>query len=445
MSKDKNKQRENKKNIWIIIVIVSIVILIWFFLSSKKEAIIKGGIIKNEFTKFKKEEIKREGNLTLYISTIKDSWVNDAYELSKKGLYKEALNKWENISAKSQEWNDLIKKNGDLIMLAAAYLNYATSYYKEEEYSKKAQDLLNSIWDINNEWYYSYYMWYSYEIIKDYENALKYYNVALTTFSSDDRVTAMIFNQIWHTYDLKWDLKLAYEYYQNAYNLDKDNLEIITNIWRNLVMTNKSKEAIPYFETVVKKSNNVYLKSEIFYTLASLTLFSSGEKTIERAFNYANESITLNIENTNGFMIRWKILYYAWVENYPEAIESLKESIKLYEYNYSAYEILGLINVRLWEKEKALEYFTKSYSVIDKDISLMDNTRSINKSKILYQLSLINSELWNNEKAIENIKEMIKSIDTITALEFWDEIKKKNFWRYSNIKSEWEFLKIINK
>lgn len=87
------------------------------------------------------------------------------------------------------------------------------------------------------------------------------------------------------------------------------------------------------------------------------------------------------------------MLYYAGPENAVEAKASYEEAIRLYPKHQRAYEYLGLLDLDMGKPAEANSYFNTSMSVVDQDITLMQDSRDSSKGRLYYYKALADMAL----------------------------------------------------
>lgn len=390
----------------------------WEITSSWNLVILNESIKNNDFKEIQK-----------IIPIIIDDYKNNKEKLTKEDKEKIKSLKYSNISAILNDWN---------------------YFYKEQEKSKEAikyiEEFISVDPDFVDPFYNNYYLWYSNEIIKNYTWALNYYNKALDfawNSEKNKKLKSIILNQIWHLYDLKWDLEKAYSFYYKSYFIYKLNSENLINLWRYFVRKNNFELAKTYFESAINLSNNNLLKSEIYYNLSSISLYSNIENKLNISLDYANKSIEYNKNSPLWYLWKARIFILKW-ENLNEAENIFKKSIEIYPDFSTAYEWLWILEQWRWFYNKSVTYFLKSIETIPNDIILMDNERNNNLARVNYLLS-VSLALWKNkEMAIKHLNQMFILKDDISLAMFINEINKKDYWNFSYMKWYEEFEKIVS-
>lgn len=327
-----------------------------------------------------------------------------------------------------------------------AILNEWNYNYKEEEKSKEAfwilQDMVLTDPDYVDPFYSNYYLWYSQEVIKNYTWALNYYQKALDSAPDIEKnkiTRSIILTQIWHVYDLSWNIQKAYLYYKEAYDLNNNNFKSSFNIWRYLTRVGRFKEAKQFFKYSLLTPSKK-LKSEIYYSLSSIELELNGLKPdIDKSLEYAKKSI----EN-NKIYPMWYLALARWYymlddkKYYDEIEKNLKASIKLNPNWNEAYKYYWLFYLDSLDLEKALEYIDKSKNVIDNDMILMKDQ----KNALKYLNDILKIYMWITVNNMDDIYDMYDDENFKPFILF--QLKRKNYWIYKDISKNNEFKKVIN-
>lgn len=266
--------------------------------------------------------------------------------------------------------------------LIYSYLQEWVYSYKESEYSQKVIDILSQE---EQNFQNLYFLGFANEIIKNYANALEYYNLWLNIETIDDNNKAILYNQIGHVYDLMWDIEMAYNYYYKAYGIDSSNYKYSVNIARYLSRKWNYDLAKQYFEYSLWIDDNA-LKSEIYYSLSSNEFNLNPENPeIDKAIDYAKKSI----ESYPDYPM-WYVALARWYYNkdyklyWEEIEENLTKSINLNENWYRSYLYYGLYKYAIGEYEESYKFLFLAESKVDLDPILMDNQREYTKNYISY-------------------------------------------------------------
>lgn len=348
-----------------------------------------------------------------------------------KGLIDEYESKW--------TWDLSYDDNMRLIY---SYLNHGTYTYNEQENSKKAQEILEKIWTWN--WETLYYLAYSKEIIKNYTWALEDYNKSIETVDINDAKKSLSLNQIWHVYDLMWDLDKAYEYYERANRLDPTNITAITNLWRYEVRKNNLVKAKEYFEKSLSLSVNKNQRSELYYTLSSLELELNWlTPDIDKAIEYARKSIEEYPEYPMWYVMLARSLYMKNDPQYDKEIEdNLNKSISLNPNWYYAYQVKAWYEYDKWNTEKRIEAFKKSMDNTNLDMILMDNEREIKKMQVvedIVNIGIIDSKEWDKDQLFRIVLDNQENMPSFIKIQ----LKRPNYGIFNSLKDEESFKNLL--
>ncbi len=335
------------------------------------------------------------------------------------------------------------------ILLAESYLNYWNAYYDESKNSEKALLILNNMED---DFYVLFLKWYANEIIKNYDDSLKYYYEALNIdwLSNDEKSVA--YNQIWHISQLMWFSQEAYNFYQKAYELNKNNVSINLNIWRSLIHSWDLIEGKKYFENALSLTDNTFLKSEIYYWLSSIVLNSSDYNTttdiyniFEKSLEYADKSLTSNSNYPLAYVWYARALILL-NKDLDIAEDYLNKSIELYPNLSVAYKYLWYLNMNQNNYKDSIVNFNKSLDLLSDDITLMWYERN-NKWELYFQISYSYAKLWDKINSLEYLKNTINAKSKYTNNLLFKELLKENNWVFVILKWNDYFdnlLKLLN-
>ncbi len=326
----------------------------------------------------------------------------------------------------------------------SAMLNEGNYLYKQEEKSKQATEYLeNEILkdpDFIDPFYNNYYLWYAQEIVKNYEGALKYYDEALKyawDVAKNQRLKSVIYNQIWHVYDLSWDLEKAYKNYYEAYKLDNLNLYSASNIWRYFSIKWNFIRAKEFYEHA-SFTNNKAEKAEAYFNLSSIELrLWNGKPDINTSIEYAKKSIAAYKEYPMWYIALARGYYMLNDSKYNKDIEeNLNRAIQLNPSAYLSYRYYWMYYLDNGNFEKFNEYIDKSSQVVENDPILMEH----NKDYILLQNDMLKIffqvDLWEYKELYEG-DEYFKAI-------IEDQMQRKDFWLYKKFKTDMNFVRFYS-
>ncbi len=257
---------------------------------------------------------------------------------------------------------------------ALYYLNIAADYYEsfdiyykigmiykfKGEY-EKALNFLKKAYMINNrnentiknlaELYYQFH---------DYDNALKYYNYLLKTYSNKGKIY-LIVGEI--NYKNGY-LNKAIESYLNAINssLSEDEAKIaFVNLGNLYLLLNDYDNSLKYYKKALNLDNT---DENIYY---NITLLYIKEKLYDKALKYCKKALEINPDFQKINLLIPRI--YLLKGDKRKATDFIKNLIDKSPENYSLYFELGNLYYSLHKYEKAIRYYKKIENIInDKEI-----------------------------------------------------------------------------
>lgn len=348
--------------------------------------------------------------------------------------YTDAINELE----KAGTWN---LERDEKMKLVYSYLSYGNYFYKEEENSKKSMDILNTLEDDSE---VLYYKWYAQEIIKNYTGALDYYNKWLKQRNLTKEDKAMLTNQIWHTYDLKWEFDKVFAYYDEAYKLDQDNENVLWNLWRYYARKWNYEESYKFMNKALEKSTNLPSKSEISFSLSSIELELNGLKPdIDKSIDYARQSIDYYPSYSMWYTALARGLYMKNDENLAKEIESnLDKAISLNPNWSYAYELYALYRMDQKDYTWAADYVKLAINVIPRDMILMESERESKMTSMWFDAIMI----WTLRKWEDNQESLLRLIEKTWSFEnqkILFQVKRNNYWIFEPLKDNKVFKKMI--
>jgi len=330
------------------------------------------------------------------------------------------------INLKEKKLN-LTNKN-ELLNLVKKYLQYWDSYYKEKVFANKALKLLNTM---NEEFIVEYLKWYAYEIQAKYEKALIQYNkvLAFENISKEQKIKAL--NQKGHVFDLKWDLEKANILYLEAEKLDWENLKTMLNRWRYESRIYNYEISKKYFEKVLEKTNNRYLKAEIYY---NLSLYYKDSYKLDEAIKNAKLWISFNKDYPNNYLSLWVLYILMNWDFLDKAPKELNKAIELYPNSSTAYKYLWIYYYKKDNFDKAIENFIKQIETSNKDILLMANDKE--KIKIAWEYDLARSYAlkWDIKNSVKYLNKVLNGKNDLYY----------SWFLLDYINNDWDFRKILN-
>ncbi|MDD2916967.1 MAG: tetratricopeptide repeat protein [Candidatus Gracilibacteria bacterium] len=403
-----------------------------------------------------------ENNINAYLSNPEKNKDPD-FVAAKQSLdsndIKGAVTLWEKVLKKDTEaTKNIVHDTGSTssnlrsqsiskLILAQTYLKYGNYYYKEKESANKAIQLLTENPDDDYGAHGMYFVGYAYEITKQYDKALEWYNKGLKISSNTDKLNAIFKNQIGHVYDLMGDKKSAFQYYDEAYKLDKKNYQAVVNIGRILVQGGKNKEAIPYLVYALGTTNTT-LRSEIFYSLSSVTLGNGivTKKSIEKSIAYARGAIASFPDYPMGYVALAKGLYMKNDKaNDTEIDKVLKRSIELNPNGYEAYRIRALHEFDRGNMTGAINTLKLSATAVDKDVILMKNEQIGIKNELANLVVILGLiQLTKRDNAdMSQISTILMRLPTGFGF-ILEQLSRGNHGVFTNTTGVQEYIKTLN-
>ena len=374
----------------------------------------------------------------------KDNNLNNIIKNKTKSIIIDnSINSWNfnNIITEiEKKWTWSLERE-EKMKLVYSYLAYWNYFYKEEENSKKAMDILNTM---NDDYDVLYNKWYSQEIIKNYTGALDYYNkwLEITNLSNENK--SLLKNQIWHLYDLKWEFDKIFAYYDEAYKLDKENENVLWNLGRYYTRNWDIQKAYEFMNKALDKSTNLPSKAEISFSLSSLELELNWlTPDIDKSIDYARQSIDYYSNYPMWYVALARWLYMKNDSNYNQEIEeNLDKSIELNPNWSYAYELYSLHKIDQNDYTGALDYIKMSANAVQKDMILMDSEREKTINSMWFDSIMI----WTLRNWYDNQDLLLKLIDRTWKLEnkkIVFQLKRNNYWIFQPLIGNETFKKLI--
>lgn len=356
-----------------------------------------------------------------------------------------ALNSWDYewvITEIEKKWTGSLKRE-EKMKLVYSYLNYGNYFYKEEENSKKAMDILNTMDDDSD---ILYNKWYAQEIIKNYTGALDYYNKWLEIKDITDKNKSILKNQIWHLYDLKWEFDKVFAYYNEAYKLDNNNASALANLGRYYLIIWDYEKAYDFMNSALKLTTNLPLKSELSFGLSSVELELNWlTPDIDKSIDYARQSIEYYPSYAMWYVALARWLYMKNDLQYNQEMEeNIAKSIELNPDWYYAYELYALLELDKWNIEKVKEYLKKSIKIVDDDMILMESNKDQVKSNLMFSAFMVGF-MKKNSTDSEKIISFFEKNNWLTNWVLLEQVKRKDNWIFKTIKDNKEFKNMLSK
>ncbi|NDK08390.1 hypothetical protein EOM39_04045 [Candidatus Gracilibacteria bacterium] len=351
------------------------------------------------------------------------------------GNYEEIINELEKVGTGNLERDEKMK-------LVYSYLNYGNYFYKEEENSKKAMDILNTLED---DFEVFYFKGYAQEIIKNYTEALGYYNKGLEINSLSNKDKAVLKNQIGHVYDLKGEFDKVFSYYIEAYKLDQDNENVLGNLGRYYARKGEFEESYKFMNKALEKSTNLPSKSEISFSLSSLELELNGlTPDIDKSIDYARQSIDYYPNYSMGYTALARGLYMKNDVSLAKEIESnLDKSISLNPDGSYAYELYALHKMDQKDYTGALDYIKLTIDAIPRDMILMESERESKMTSMWFD-SIMLGTLKQGEKNQELLLRLIEKTGSFENQKILFQVKRNNYGVFEPLKDNRVFKKLID-
>ncbi len=368
------------------------------------------------------------------------------YRNSLYSKWQELLNKWDYkwvITLYEKNWTlNLDEKNKELLIWA--YLNFWNYYYKEAEYSAKAIEMIKNIKNYENNYILLFYYWYALEITKDYENAINYYNKSLSLSQKNLYFSAHTTRQIWHIYALKWDFNKSKDFYEKAYKMNPNDEFLNVSMWSLYSRLKDYNSWKKYFENALKLTTNNFWKAEIYYNLSSLTFYLTWmtyTQKVNTSLDYAKKSVESNWDFALWYFALARAQTELW--EYDEWQKNIDKGLELYPNSSDWYKFYGILELKRWNLDKALEYFEKSISLVSNDIWLMWYEKVWRVWEVEFYKSILYSKQKDYDNTTKSILNTIKSWNMQFISQIIFELSYDKFWVYSDLSSNIKFRKFV--
>lgn len=359
----------------------------------------------------------------------------DIQTLDNMWLYDDIINYYENLWTWSLD-------DEEKLNLAKAYLDKGIYFYAQDEMSQKALSILNSM----KEWYeVLYYKWFIEEMIRNYSRAIDYYNKALSLENLSDKQKSILYNQIWHAYDLAWEWDKIFEYYDKAFKLDSENVHAIMNLWRYYWSQNDLNKLYEYFNLALPLISNLPQKSEVYFSLSGMELELNWLKPdIEKSIDYAKKWIEAYSSYPMNYIALAKWYYVKNDKNlYAEMEKNLNKAIELNPKSTYAQEMLALIEFDKQNYDIAFPKMWEVINLISEDPILMWEEKEIILNEIFFYWLMFKT-LLDAKGDEETIINFINENWWLTNHIIRTQIKREWYGIFSILKDNKDFNNLIN-
>ena len=304
-----------------------------------------------------------------------DAWTNGefGYCLSRLERYEEAIKKLNHALEVEDEEKDI----------AHIHSLLGWSYRQLEDYDKALEHYIQSKEGRDSAWI-NFEIAICYENLDDYEKALEY---ALISYELDkDEVNVL--SEIGWLYNYMGKYEDALPFLLRAQELGRNDEGINTEIAVSLGRSGNVKEAIEKLKKTLTMVNENEINQRIFINSELARLYGSLEEPQpEEALKYLNVAKELGREDEWIYsQIGYQLGYNP--DKSEEALEHFEKAIELGRDDAWIFEVKGIILLDLKRYEEALESFKKAY---DKD----------NNGWYLYSMGRCLRGLERYEEAIE--------------------------------------------
>ena len=314
------------------------------------------------------------------------------------------------------------------LRLIQSYLKYWDAYFKENIFADKALNILNWMEEDSK---VNYFKWYAYEIKTKYEEALAQYEKVLSYDNLDITEKVNVLNQKGHIFDLKWDMEEANKYYLEAEILDPEDIKTLVNRWRYEIRAYNYKASKKYFEKVLEKTTNKYLKSEMYY---NLSIIHKENYELDKAIENAKLWIEENKDYPNNYLALWNLYIIKWWEDLDKAPENLNKSIELYPNSSISYKFLWIYYYKIDDFDKAIINFKKQVELSKIDILLMADAKL--KTQIAWEYDLARTYALKSD--------LVNSVKYLKTVLNWENKSYYSWFLVENVDINWAFKSILD-
>lgn len=246
--------------------------------------------------------------------------------------------------------------------------------------------------------------------IKDYENALKYFNLVLQDSPEDTQ--ALFYGGV--AFEAKGETDKAIEYYEKAYSIRNDYSEPLKRIAYLFFMKKDYNKAISYLDKLMESGKDIE-----FFRLKAAIYESMGD--IKEAIKIVNEGLSNNPESED-LLFTYAVLKEK-TKDYEEVITTLKKLIEINPKNPTYLNFLGYLyadmGINLVEAyeliKNALKYDPNNAAYLD---SMAWVLYKMKKYEQAYNYQLKALKIAPEEKEIrEHMLSIMKSLNIDKSIE----------------------------
>lgn len=276
-----------------------------------------------------------------------------------------------------------------LLQLANAYVQkagFSSSSSEAKEYANKAIDSARQVLLIDLENQEAYRVTgYAYEILQDYPNAEKNYTKALQI---DPKFDLALSNR-GHLYELMGDRDKAFADYNAAYAINTKGDFTQLNLARYYFETDEPGQATVLAKGAISSSNNARLKSMAHEVLGNI-YFSAGSTT--EALAEFNTAISIDAAYADPYFDRSFLTMSLADEKGMDAsttktvLGDIEQGLAINPAKAFGYFLTGMVYYS-GDKAKAKAGFEKALGMVDADVTVVGQNKTLLKQDIQEQLS----------------------------------------------------------
>lgn len=320
-----------------------------------------------------------------------------------------------------------------LSIYATCLLQKGNVVFEEDAYGKKGLAVSEKIIKLNPRSEKGYFTkGYAYEIMQDYNGALKAYQ-QYARIKED----ASIFNQIGHVYDLMGNNSKAEEFYARSLELDQGSLATKMNIARSKYNHGEYQKALEDFRAVFNSADDKHLKSEAAYMMSNNYLML---KDIQNANFFAEKAILLDPTYPMVYVGMGQVLFaqdklsgQEYEDNAEKAYNYFNKAIELNINQTIAYVLKGRLLAFSGDKKSAAKAYFQALDVVNIDITLMQDAKERLKKEIEEDIAYFKLERPGALTFMNIIKGSIMHKTYAIKLQFHYEDKDA----FDNARAEW--------